>query len=120
MQRRIGRENTMFETRRQATGGSQTHDNSQDALAQHVDPTIMASLLSGHPGHAAMHMLRNIGNGLNGYTPAVREQMAQRLLGGQVSPAVNRVAQSIERRGQIARQLMNGIYAGTGTESQRR
>jgi hypothetical protein len=59
MQRRIGRENTMFETRRQATGGSQTHDNSQDTLAQHVDPTILGALLTGHPGHAAMHMLRS-------------------------------------------------------------
>lgn len=120
MQRRIGRENTMFETRRQATGGSQTHDNANDALAQHVDPSIMASLLSGHPGHAAMHLLRNIGNGLNGYTPAVREQMAQRLLGTDVSPVIQRVAHSIERRGQIARHLLNGVYSGTGVESQRK
>jgi len=120
MQRRIGRENTMFETRRQATGGSQTHDNSQDALAQHVDPTIMGALLTGHPGHAALHFLRNVGNGLNGYTPAVREQMAQRLLGTDVSPAIQRVQQSMALRGHIARQLLRGVYAGTGMESQRK
>jgi hypothetical protein len=120
MFRQIGRENTMFETRRQATGGSQTADNQADALAQHVDPTIMGALLTGHPGHAAMHFLRSVGNGLNGYTPAVREQMAQRLLGTDVSPAINRVQQSMARRAQIARGLTTGIYAGTGIESQRK
>jgi hypothetical protein len=120
MQRRIGRENTMFETRRQATGGSQTADNQADALAQHVDPTIMGALLTGHPGHAAMHFLRSVGNGLNGYTPAVREQMAQRLLGSEVGPAIQRVQQSMARRAQIARGLMTGIYAGTGVEAQRK
>jgi hypothetical protein len=120
LQRRIGRENTMFETRRQATGGSQTADNQADALAQHVDPTIMGALLTGHPGHAAMHVLRSIGNGLNGYTPAVREQMAARLLGTNISPAIQRVQQSMARRAQIARGLMAGINAGTGIESQRK
>jgi hypothetical protein len=110
----------MFETRRQATGGSQTADNLSDQAGMKVDPTIMASLLSGHPGHAAMHFLRNVGNGLNGYTPAVREQMARLLLGSEVTPAVQQVAQSMERRGHIARRLLNATYAGTGIESQRK
>lgn len=120
MQRRIGRENTMFETRRQATGGSQTHDNANDAAAQHVDPSLLVSLISGHPGHTAMQLLRNVSNGLNGYTPAVREEMARRLLAADVSPAIQRVAQSIEQRSHIARQLMNGVNSGTGVASQRK
>ena len=120
LQRRIGRENTMFETRRQATGGSQTHDNANDAAAQHVDPSIIESLFRGHPGHAAMQLLRNVGNGLNGYTPAVREEMARRLLGTEVSPAVQRVVGSMEQRALIARQLLNGVNSGTGVASQRK
>lgn len=124
MQRRLGRENTMFETRRQATGGSQTHDNAQDAAAMHVDPSVLLSLAHGNVTGAAGHLLRSVTNGLTGYTPAVREQLAQLLLTrghtAQISPIVDQVQNSLARRQALVRQLRSGLLAGTGEASQRK
>ncbi len=102
LEQRLARENTMFETRRQATGGSQTADNLADASAMGVDPSLIGNLLSGNWGGLARGALAAGQNALTGNTPAVREEVARLLTmrGGNVSPqqmqgileeAINRV-----------------------------
>jgi hypothetical protein len=76
----LARENTMFETRAAATGGSKTDMNLGDARALEIDPSILGHLLQGNFPRAAMSVARGIGNGLTGNTAAVREQLANRLL----------------------------------------
>ena len=44
MQRRLGREQTMFDTRNHAIGNSRTADNLADAEALKVDPSLLASI----------------------------------------------------------------------------
>ena len=87
MTRRLGRENTMFETRRQAIGGSQTAENLADMEAMRVDPTIIGNLLSGDISGAARNLLARVGGSLSGYTPAVREELGRILLANGQNPA---------------------------------
>lgn len=119
MQRRIGRENTMFQTRNAATGNSKTAENLNDDAAMSVDPSIVANLLSGNWGGVARGALQASQNVLSGNTPAVREEVARLLTmrGGNVSAqqmqdilaeAVNR----IRTRQLIASQLGRGASAG--------
>ena len=119
MQRRIGRENTMFQTRNAATGNSKTAENLNDDAAMSVDPSMVANLLSGNWGGVARGALQASQNVLSGNTPAVREEVARLLTmrGGNVSAqemqdilaeAVNR----IRSRQLIAAQLGRGASAG--------
>lgn len=87
MQRRIGRENTMFETRAQATGGSKTADNLADEAAMGVDPTLIGHALTGNISGVVRTGLAAGHRALTGNTPAVREQIARMLLmrGGNVT-----------------------------------
>jgi hypothetical protein len=119
MQRRIGREDTMFQTRNAATGNSKTAENLNDDAAMSVDPSMVANLLSGNWGGVARGALQASQNVLSGNTPAVREEVARLLTmrGGNVSAqqmqeilaeAVNR----IRTRQLIASQLGRGASAG--------
>lgn len=102
MQRRLARENTMFETRNHATGNSRAADNLADQGAMGVDPTLIGNVLSGNWSGAARRLLSAGQNALTGNTPAVRQEVARILTmrGGNVTPqqmhqildqAVNRV-----------------------------
>lgn len=119
MQRRIGRENTMFQTRNAATGNSKTAENLNDDAAMSVDPSMIVNLLSGNWTGAARGALQAGQNVLSGNTPAVREEVARILTmrGGNVSAqqmqgileeAINR----IRTRQLIASQLGRGASAG--------
>lgn len=77
---RLGRENTMFETRRQAIGGSQTADNLTDQAENQIDPRVFGLLARGDFPGAGKQFLRGAGNTLGGNTPAVRKAMADILL----------------------------------------
>jgi hypothetical protein len=80
LQRQIGREQTMFETRNQALGGSRTVDNLNDHAAMGVDPHVLSKVLSGD-WHGAVKSVINAGqNVLSGNTPEVRRQIAGILL----------------------------------------
>lgn len=80
LQRQIGREQTMFETRNQALGGSRTMDNINDHAAMAVDPHVVSKVLSGD-WHGAVKSVINAGqNVLSGNTPEVRRQIADILL----------------------------------------
>lgn len=89
MQRRIGRENTMFQTRNAATGNSKTAENLADDAAMGVDPTLIGQVLSGNWGGAIRSALAAGQNALSGNTAAVRQEVARLLLqrGQNVNPA---------------------------------
>jgi hypothetical protein len=125
MQRRLAREIRMFETRNHATGNSRTADNLADQAAMRVDPSIVMALLSGNVGSAVRHTLGHASNALHGYTPAVREQIAELLLGhgtGGGSTMHGAVAAELARAGR-AREGWNalgrGFVAGSGVENNR-
>lgn len=77
---RLGRENTMFETRRQAIGGSQTADNLADQAENQIDPRVFGLLARGDFLGAGGQFLRGAGNVMGGNTPSVRKELADILL----------------------------------------
>lgn len=88
LQQRLVRENTMFETRNHALGGSRTADNLADQSAMGVDPSLVGHVLAGNWTGAAKGILHASTNALSGNTPAVRAEVARLLTmrGGNVSP----------------------------------
>jgi hypothetical protein len=79
-QKRLGRELEMFETRRQATGGSQTAENLADASDQQIDPRAVWNLLHGNFAHAGIQFAHGAKNALGGNTAQVRAELAKLLL----------------------------------------
>lgn len=118
MQRRIGREQTMFETRNQALGGSRTADNLADADAMGIDPTMVGHLLAGNYGAAVKSIIHAGSRAVTGNTPAVREAVANILLqrGASVTPAnLDRMVGETVRKIQMVQQLaQNGARVVAG------
>jgi hypothetical protein len=123
MQRRIGRENTMFQTRAAATGNSKTVENLNDDAAFGVDPTVIGNLVTqvgtGNFSGALRTMLGAGQNLMSGNTPAVRQAVADILMtrGGNVNAAqfqrmLNETVQRIQRVQQIARSVGRGAAGG--------
>lgn len=80
MQRRIGREDAMFQTRQRAVGNSNTAENLSDDRALGSLPTLVGQILSGNFGGATRTALGSLANGFSGNTPAVRQVVADALL----------------------------------------
>ena len=115
MARRLDRENQMFSTRNHVSGGSSTAENLADEAAAGIDVGgILAKVLSGHWTGAARDALRAGGNGLNGNTAAVREELARRLLLGSPEAAQDLLARLARQQG---RQSNAARYLGRGIES---
>jgi hypothetical protein len=119
MQRRIGRENTMFQTRNAATGNSKTAENLADDAAMGVDPTMIGQVLSGNWSGALRSVLASGSNALSGNTPAVRQAVADILMtrGSNVNAAqfqrmIDETIQRIQRVQQMARSLGRGAAGG--------
>lgn len=119
MQRRLGREMTMFETRNQALGGSRTADNLADAEAMGVTPTLIGQVMSGNWGGALRSTLAAGQNFLTGNTAQVRQAVADILLqrGANMSPAalqrmVDETTRRIQRVQQMARAIGRGAAGG--------
>jgi hypothetical protein len=111
--RRIGREATMAKTNARALGGSRTSENMNNDAAMGADPTIIANLLGGNYQSAGTAALRRAANGLTGNTPAVRENVARLLLGGDdVTPLLGKSIASIEERNLMLGQLLRGVVGG--------
>lgn len=115
LQQRIARENTMFETRNQALGGSRTADNLADSAAMGIDPSLIGNVLAGNWGGALRSVLASGSNALSGNTAQVRQQVADILLsrGQNVNPAsiqrlLDEAVNRIETLRQIASQLGRG------------
>jgi hypothetical protein len=121
MMRRIGRENTMFETRNAALGGSKTADNLADEAAMGIDPTFVTNILSGNWGGALRSALAAGGNALSGNTAAVREHVGRILLqrGQNANPQalqamLDEAVRRIEMVQHIAQQLGRAGRGGAG------
>ena len=80
LQRRLGREQTMFETRNAALGGSKTADNFADADALGIDPTVVGQIIAGHWGGAVRSLIHAGSRAVTGNTPQVRQAVANILL----------------------------------------
>lgn len=119
MQRRLAREQTMFETRNAALGGSKTVDNFNDHAAMGVDPHLIGQLVSGN-WHGALRTALSAGqNAISGNTAEVRREVANILLqnGQHISPTglnrmVDETTRRIERTREIARYLTAASSGG--------
>lgn len=130
MQRRIGRENTMFQTRNAATGNSKTAENLADDAAMGVDPTLIGQVLTGNWGGALRSVVASGSNALTGNTPAVRQAVADILMtrGGNVNAAqfqqmIDQTVQRIQMMQRMARSMGRGAAGGlavTGPGQNRR
>jgi hypothetical protein len=79
--RRLGREQTMFETRAAALGGSKTADNLADAAdMSQFDPAIMGNILRGRPISALVSAITRGMNEAKGLPPSVIERVARALM----------------------------------------
>ena len=123
MQRRIGRENTMFQTRNAAMGNSKTVENANDDAAFGVDPTVIGTLVaqigSGHYSGALRTVLGAGQNLMTGNTPAVRQAVADILMtrGGNVNAAqfqrmIDETVQRIQQVQRMARSMGRGAAGG--------
>lgn len=123
MQRQIGREQTMFETRNQALGNSKTADNLADADAMGALPSLVGQVLSGNWSGAARSAISAGSNAITGNTPAVRAAVADILLqrGANVTPAAldRMVGETIRKIQTVQRLAMNGgrVAAGAAAEA---
>jgi hypothetical protein len=112
MQRRLAREQTMFETRNQALGNSKTADNLADADAMGIDPTMVGQILSGNWSGAARSVISAGSNIVSGNTPAVRAAVAEILLqrGASVTPAAldRMVGETIRKIQRVQRLAQSG------------
>ncbi|KTR04999.1 hypothetical protein NS365_13290 [Aureimonas ureilytica] len=81
LMRRLGREQTMFETNHAALGNSKTADNLADqADMARFDPGAFSALLQGRPVAAAMSLVAQALNEGKGLPPPVLNRVAQALM----------------------------------------
>lgn len=96
LQRQVEREKLMFETRRQATGGSQTADNAADQADVNGQVGMIANLFSGRLGAAAMDGARSVGRTATGMNEATRDIIAKALMskdpGAALAPVLKQAA----------------------------
>ena len=111
MQRQLGREQTMFETRNQALGNSKTAENLADDAAMAVNPHLVANIITGN-WHGAIRNVLSAGHtALTGNTAPVRESVGRMLLDRGVNP--KNLQQAIGKT--IARiQFIENLARGTG------
>lgn len=121
MQRRIGREDTMFQTRNAATGNSKTAENLNDDAAMGAGPMlgVIGSVLTGNYAGAVRGLLAAGANGMTGNTPAIRQAVADMLMtrGNNVGTAqfermVNETVRKLKQVEQMARSMGRGAAGG--------
>lgn len=113
MQRRLARENTMFETRNAALGGSKTADNLADAEALGIDPTVIGHILHGNYPGALRSLVHAGSNAITGNTPQVRAAIARLLLNRGVDPAaIDRMVGDTVARIQFVQNLARNVGRG--------
>lgn len=122
LNRQIGRERTMFETRHQALGGSKTVDNLNDDAAIGISPEFVGfvgNVLHGNLGGAVKSALHAGSNLMTGNTPEVRKAVANILLqrGPNMNPAalegmVNQVVARMQHVQAIVANLGRGAAGG--------
>lgn len=127
--RQLAREQTMFETRGAALGGSRTADNLADmAEIATIDPTVIGNLLSGNKSGVIRQLLQGGANFLQGRNQATRDMIAQMLMESSPTRANAALAEALksgqnisrERAAAIARLLAQGQTASQGGAPRRR
>ena len=111
MQRRLGREMRMFESRNTAMGGSKTFDNAADADAMGIDPSVVGNILQGNYGSAVRSLISAGSNAVTGNTPRVRQAVADLLLrnGANTSGAeLEQLVGETIRRIQLVQEMARG------------
>lgn len=113
MNRRIGRENTMFETRNAAMGGSKTADNLADSAATGLSPEIFVNVLRGNFPAALSNLTSRAGAAATGNTAQVREKLAEILLsrGGDAS-RVGTILQQAQSNAEAKKRLIEALMRG--------
>ena len=119
MQRRIGREQTMFEGRATALGGSSTAKNLAHDAAAGISPHLIGQVLTGNV-HGAIRSILAAGHNIRtGNTPAVRQRVADILLQngatmtpGQLRNMVQSTVARIAYVNNIARNVQRGASGG--------
>ena len=113
MQRRLTNEQTMFETRNHALGGSRTADNLNDHAAASVDPHLVGQVLTGNWSGALRSALHAGSNVMTGNTPAVRQEIANILLQQGVNPnALNQMVGATVQRLQALQNMARSMGRG--------
>lgn len=99
---RIARENTMFETRNRALGGSRTADNLEDvADLQPYDANLIVNLLTGNLRAAGQQAAQGLSNTATGMNQETRQIIARALLNrdpAALRQALSQAATSQERQ----------------------
>lgn len=118
LNRRIGRENVMFETRNAAMGGSKTADNLADSQATGFSPEIITNIVTGRFGAALSSLTSRAGAGMTGNTAQVREKLAEILLsrGGQaaqVGTVLQQAQSNADARRRVTEILLRGAIGGS-------
>ncbi|WP_409188778.1 hypothetical protein [Bradyrhizobium sp. RDM4] len=115
MQRRLGREMRMFETRNTALGGSKTADNLADADAMGIDPSVVGHVVQGNYGAAVRSLISAGSNAVTGNTPQVRQAVADLLLrngantnGAELDRLVGETIRRIQHVQELARTARSG------------
>lgn len=107
LQRQIGREQRMFETRNQALGGSRTADNLADQAELALsDPSILGNLLTMNWGAAAGAIGRQSIANIQGLSPSVRARLADFLLSRSGTDVTRRLSNSIRQGRRLTQREM--------------
>lgn len=127
MNRRIGREQTMFETRGHALGGSRTADNLADHEALGINPSVVGHIVTGNWTAAAGSMIHAGVRGVTGNTPAVRKAVADILLqngarinGPALDAMVTKTIRDLQFVQQLARSSAGAAAVTTNTNQPKR
>jgi hypothetical protein len=130
MMRRLEREQTMFEVRQQALGGSKTMDNQNDHAAMAIDPHLVGAvghILHGNIGGAVASVGKLVANGWTGNTPQVRQQVAKILLQrapnmnpGALENMVGQTVARLQKTQAIVRQISRGTAGAVVSQENQR
>lgn len=110
--RRVARENTMFETRAAALGGSKTADNLADmADIGSFDPSMIGNVLTGNWKGALTQGVAKSANAMKGRNQATRDMIADALLQTSPKRATAELAAAVRRGEKIDKNKTTMIKA---------
>lgn len=96
----VDRERTMFETRRQAIGGSQTADNMADgAESAGFDASAIGNLLTGNFRTGAQQLVAAVTQAAKGENAETRQMIARALLSRDPGPALATAVSQVKKDG---------------------
>jgi hypothetical protein len=114
LDRRIGRENTMFETSRQALGGSQTADNLADAAeSAGYDSNAIVNLITGNFGTGARQILQAVTGAARGQNEETRRIITRALMSQNPGEVLAKASQTVKSDA-TRRAIVDALAAASG------